>query len=37
MTASDNNLLVLVPTAVMMRSFGFKPLQTMFRDIFKEG
>ena len=39
MTASDAIIyeqLALVPTAVRMRSFGSNPLQTMFRNIFKE-
>ena len=32
----DINLRVLVSTAVMVRSFGFNPLQTMFRNTFKD-
>ena len=39
MTASDAKIykqLALAPTAVRMRSFGSNPLQTMFRNIFKE-
>ena len=32
----DINLLFLAPTAVMVRSFGSNPLQTMLRNIFKE-
>ena len=32
----DINLFFLAPSAVMVRSFGSNPLQTMFRNIFKE-
>ena len=36
MVRKDINLLVLVSTAIMVRSFGFNPLQRMFRDTFKD-